>query len=256
MNDRDILQAFKETVCREIEIEKKGLNRYIVYTPFAFDDGDHYVVILEREDNHWLLTDEGHTFMHLSYGGVDVLAGQRGELVKNSLAAYGLENRSGELVLNVPEEQFGDALFSYLQAINRVQSTALWTRSRGSSTFRDDFKALLRESVPPEKLEFDYADRTDDPGSIYKVDSRVIGRGGDWFIFAVANNDQCRNATITCYHFEKRRRSFNGAVIYENQEELASRSLAQISDVVGKQFSSLGQRDRIKQFLKVDVLGG
>jgi hypothetical protein len=113
MDDRDILKAFKEKVCHEVEIEKQGLDRYVVYTPFAFDDGDHYVVLLKRERDRWLLTDEGHTFMHLSYGGVDVLSGQRGELVKESLVAAGLENRAGELVLDVPDEQFGAAVTNH-----------------------------------------------------------------------------------------------------------------------------------------------
>ncbi len=255
MNDQDILRVFKEKVCQEVEIAKQGLDRYIIYTPFAFDDGDHYVVLLKRENSSWLLTDEGHTFMHLSYGGVDVLSGQRGEMVKESLATAGMENRSGEIRLKIPGDQFGDALFSYLQVLNRVQSTALWTRDRVSSTFQEDFRALMRDSVPADKLQFDYADAAHDPGGTYRVDSRIVGARGDWFVFAVANNDQCRNATITCYHFEKLKRPFFGAVVYENQESLASRALAQISDVVGKQFSSLGQHDRIKQFIAADVLG-
>lgn len=256
MTEHDILRAFKEKVCREVEIEQKGLDRYIIYTPFAFDDGDHYVVLLKREKDQWLLTDEGHTFMHLSYGGVDVLKGQRGELVKESLVASGLENRSGELILKVPDEQFGDALFSYLQVLGRVQSTSLWTRERVRSTFRGDFQTLMRESVPTDRLEFDYVDTAHDPGGTYKVDSRIIGAKGDWFVFAVANENQCQNATITCYHFEKLKSAFSVMVVYENKEALASRALAQISDVVGKQFSSLGQSDRIKQFIKADVLGG
>ncbi|MDA8376674.1 MAG: hypothetical protein M0Z50_06405 [Planctomycetia bacterium] len=125
-----------------------------------------------------------------------------------------------------------------------------------SQPFREKFQALMRESVPADKLEFDYVDSDSDPGGTYKVDARAIAGKGDWFIFAVANDDQCRNATITCYHFEKFKRPFSGAIVYENQESLASRALAQISDVVGKQFSSLGQRDRIKQFISTDVLAG
>ena len=256
MTEHDFLRAFKEKVCREIEIEQKGLDRYIIHTPFAFDDGDHYVVLLKREANQWLFTDEGHTFMHLSYEGVDLLKGQRGELVKESLAASGLENRSGELVLKVPNEQFGDALFSYLQVLGHIQNTSLWTREQVRSTFRDDFQTLMRESVPAEKLEFDYVDTAHDPGGTYRVDSRINGAKGPWFAFAVANEDQCRNATITCYHFEKLRAAFSVMVVYENQEALASRALAQISDVAGKQFSSLGQRDRIKQFIKTEVFTG
>lgn len=98
MTEHDILQAFKEKVCREVEIEKQGLDRYIIYTPFAFDDGDHYVVLLKRENNKWVLTDEGHTLMHLSYGGIDLLTGQRGELVKDSLMASRLETRPDQAI--------------------------------------------------------------------------------------------------------------------------------------------------------------
>jgi hypothetical protein len=45
-------------------------------------------------------------------------------------------------------------------------------------------------------------------------------------------------------------------VIFRDQTEITRRALAQLSDVVGKQFASLGARDRIEAFLKKDVLRG
>ena len=43
------------------------MDRYQVFTPFLFDDGDHLVIVLKRNNSHWVLSDEGHTYMHLTY---------------------------------------------------------------------------------------------------------------------------------------------------------------------------------------------
>ncbi|MDZ7814842.1 MAG: DUF1828 domain-containing protein [Planctomycetota bacterium] len=56
---------FKQKVCDEISLHQEGVDRYRVLTPFCFDDGDHLCILLKRSESHWLLTDEGHTFMHL-----------------------------------------------------------------------------------------------------------------------------------------------------------------------------------------------
>ena len=36
-------------------------------TPFRFDDGDHIAIVLKKEQGRWLLSDGGHTYMHLTY---------------------------------------------------------------------------------------------------------------------------------------------------------------------------------------------
>ena len=62
-----IEKQFREKVCKEIIITKDGIDRYYISTPFTFEDGDELVIILKKEKDKWILTDEGHTFMHLSY---------------------------------------------------------------------------------------------------------------------------------------------------------------------------------------------
>ena len=69
------------------------------------------------------------------------------------------------------------------------------------------------------------------------------------FIFAISNNDRCRDATITIHQFEKWGRKFNSMAIFEDQTEVNQKVLARFSDVIGKQFSNLGVRDRIEQYL-------
>jgi len=75
MNTTNIEQDFQKKVCDEVRLLPEGLMRYIVEHPFAFDDGDHYIVILKNVAGEWELSDEGHTIMHLSYEGLDLNKG-------------------------------------------------------------------------------------------------------------------------------------------------------------------------------------
>src|SRR5690348_10055801 len=97
MKPEEIARAFKRKVSQEVQIEPEGIDRFIVYTPFQFEDGDHYVVVLKRINDEWILTDEGHTFMHLSYGEVDLTTTTRKKLIEDALTTFGVSNESGEL---------------------------------------------------------------------------------------------------------------------------------------------------------------
>ena len=103
MKEQDILIQFREKVSAEIRIENEGVQRYRVFTPFHFEDGDHLAIILKRNGTSWLLSDEGHTFMHLTYD-IDERVLERGtrqRIIGNALSSYGVEDQNGELVLRV-----------------------------------------------------------------------------------------------------------------------------------------------------------
>ena len=59
MNTAELEREFKRKVSDEIDIEREGIDRYVVYTPFMFDDGDHFVIVLKKHDDQWRFTDEG-----------------------------------------------------------------------------------------------------------------------------------------------------------------------------------------------------
>jgi len=128
-------------ICEGIEIEPQGVDRWVVYNPFTFDDGDHFVVILRREQDNWVLSDEGHTFMHLSYGGVDLSKGSRAKLVEQALDVHGLENANGELRMRLAEADPSDGFFSFIQGINRIVDLKAWIddRSHGLRTSQKEF---------------------------------------------------------------------------------------------------------------------
>ena len=60
--------------------------------------------------------------MHLTYGidERDILSGTRQKIITNALSTFGVEDRHGELTLGVPDERYGDALYSFVQALLKI----------------------------------------------------------------------------------------------------------------------------------------
>jgi len=63
----NIERDFHKKVCSKLGLISEGINRFRIFTPFQFDDGDHLAIVLKRENGNWILSDEGHTYMHLTY---------------------------------------------------------------------------------------------------------------------------------------------------------------------------------------------
>ena len=110
---------FREKVSNEVRLIAEGRGRYLVFTPFCFKDGDHLTILLKQNGTRWFLSDEAHTYMRLSFD-IDVqelLRGPRQKIIAKTLAEYGIEDRDGELLLEPSDEQYGDALNSFIQAL-------------------------------------------------------------------------------------------------------------------------------------------
>ncbi|MBE0481692.1 MAG: DUF1828 domain-containing protein, partial [Dehalococcoidia bacterium] len=116
----DIISEFKQKTCSEIGVMAQGLSRFLITHPFTFEDGDHFVVVLRKVGDAWEFTDQGHTLMHLSYEDLDLTLTGYSEIISNNVEAFGLQNKQGEFVLTVPGERFGDAFFSFIQALVKI----------------------------------------------------------------------------------------------------------------------------------------
>ena len=252
MISENIIQEFQKKVCEEIYLIPEGINRYIVLTPFMFDDGDHLCILLKKGiDGRWYLSDEGHTFMHLSYDEIDVEHGTRSEIIDSVLLSYGIQNENGELKSIIEKDTYGDTLYSFVQGLIKITDISYLTQERARSTFFGDCLAFLGEKIPGEQRIFNYSNHEHDPDKKYIVDCCVNGTQNPLFIFAILNDNKCRDATITCLRYETFKIPYVATAIFENQEKINRKALARFSDVCEKQFPSLqSARERFEPYLQ------
>lgn len=256
----DIATLQKEIRSRlggEITLREKGKNSFFILSPFEYDDGDTFRIILNRKNDVWELTDEGHTLMFLSYYDINMDAPTRQNILERALSYHGARLEEGRISIDAENERdLAGAFYDIVQTISKVSDISMWTRERAKSLFMEEFRQAIVEMTPSYEREFDYY-RTDvDPGRLYKIDCRIrVSDKKDVFVFAVNSENKGKETVITILSLEKNKIIMPTVVIYENQEEIGKKTISKISDAADKSFSSLGSaKERFSDYITEKVI--
>src|SRR5437667_8726606 len=143
--------------------------------------------------------------MHLTYSveEKDFQTATRQKIISNTLDNFGVNDREDELQIYIHEGEYGNALFNFFQALLKMTDITYLSRERVRSTFVEDFRTLVKETVPAERWEFDYFDPTNDRTKKYIVDCRINHARIPLIAFAINSDDKCRDTTITMLQLEK-----------------------------------------------------
>ena len=128
MNKDDMPEAIRRSLCTGAEIEERGIDRYVVHTDFTYPDGDELRIILKKNDGQWILTDEGHTMMWLSYEGIDLDPASKSDLMSRIMASNHAELINGRICVRFKQGDAGGALHSMIQAL--IQTADLICREQ------------------------------------------------------------------------------------------------------------------------------
>ena len=241
MTIRFIQEDFIEKVSEKIRIIPDGNDRFRVFTPFRFDDGDHITVVLKKERTGWVLSDEGYTYMHLTYDISEkkLFSGTRYQIISNALDTFNVEDRYGELVFKVKDARFGDALYSFAQALIRMGDVLCLSKGYVHTTFIDDFQSMLNEHVPDSRIDSNWHSKELDSQGKYTVDCRINGMSAPLFVYALSNDDRIRDATIALQKFLSWDLEFSPIGIFKDRDNTNSRVRARFDDVCEVQFPNM-----------------
>jgi hypothetical protein len=253
MSINTIEQGFIDKVSTQVSLSADGKDRFRVLTPFQFEDGDELVIVLKKEGERWLLSDEAHTYRHLTYDIDEKLlySGTRWKLISKALSMFEVEDRNGELVLDVSDESYGEALYDFVQALLKITDVSYLSREQVRSTFIEDFRALLYDKVSESRMTFDWWDQDHDPDKVYTVDCCINGMPKPLFVYALSSGSKALTAAWALHQFEEWGIPFRSLGILEDKSVMTRKEFAIFRNVWGTYFTGINEsREEIEHFLE------
>ncbi|QRF75325.1 hypothetical protein Thermo_00821 [Thermoplasmatales archaeon] len=263
-NIDQLYKQLKTLICDEIEFTPKGVETYLVTTPFCFDDGDGYVIYIKRGLDGLYLTDGGHTMMHLSYwmdtNQLIREEGERSDLFNGILRAYHVAYSDGRLIMQLPEntESFGNYFLTYIQAITKITDIDYLSKERVRKSFLNDLVIFLREKYG-ERAREKWSNPEYDKAGTYSVDIRLDLAKVPIYVYAAWSNERALSVVVSILTHRERRERFRSLVIHEYVEELSKPTLKKIMDASDKQISGFyGKQEEIAEYIKTEIeyIGG
>ncbi len=285
MSFQELERALQAQVSESVYIVTNGDGKHYITTPFFYGDGDGPTIALRRQGSGWALSDEGSALMRLSWRLSDdeLEEPERRRKIADALALSQARQRNGELFLPVNDSKYGEALFDFVHSLLLVDelgypesisissdpeaqfdasqevrsfeyataaARSLKRRLMPMQEFKRGFADLIKESLPRDRLTFDWHDASWDSAGNYVVDCMVNGMDFPLFLHAPGSNVQARDATITVYRFNDQEVNGRHAAIFRDASKLTRKVRSQLFAVCDVTFDNFErERESIRKFL-------
>ncbi len=230
-----------------VTIDRRGLDDYRVNVPLSFADGDDLKIILKRMPNSkWLLTDEAHTFMYLSYGNVEVdSSSSRQRILDRILTSHNMQEHDGRLVMeNIDSEDIGAAIFTFSQALLKVGDFSLWKQERAKNEFLSYFQQVLPKCVGSREYIFNYNYDDIDKERNYVIDCFIRGARNNVHVYAVNSDFKAKNTAISMFFYGDKVKVPSCAIL-DIDADISRRSRTQLADASEKVIDSLDKASKM-----------
>lgn len=246
-----------DAFCTDIQVvERRGM--ILISMPLAGRDGDRFTVYVERTAGGWRLSDNANTLMRLSYEN-DVsrlLDGARGKLFETILAESLIKQDDGELYLEVPADGLIHGLFTLTQGMTRIEDLALWTRSRAESTFYDDLRRELFESLGTEAVHENYTVTHLPNGQNYPIDYFVESKSRPIYVFGVGNKEKAQLATIVLQYLAAQNHRHHSVIVCSDMDALPKQVRFRLMDAANDMIPALeGHADVLRRKIEDRMTG-
>jgi hypothetical protein len=252
-------KAICEALCAEVQIVPRPNGVFAVSTPLAFPDGDGLPIFIRSLPTGGLeFTDMGNSLMRLSYemSPTAIREGTRGRVLGHVLAEFGLEDRSGELVMKVAGTEIGATVFRFSQALTRVHDLSFLKRVNVETTFYEDLEETLASITGRDHVHRDYAVPGLDKAADYPVDYYIDGGTSPLYVFGVPGRDKARLATIVLQHFLSNDLTFDSAVVFKDADEIPRPDFKRLANVANDLVMSADAVEDIARKVKHRVAAG
>lgn len=245
-----------QQLCANVKLHKRKNGMVMLETPFTFPDGDQYALYLDEMATGGIrLSDGGTTLIQLSYETEPnkFFEGTRNVLFEQVVSEQGVnfDDQSGQFYVETTAQNLPQAVFQLGQTMTRIYDLTFLNRSRVVSTFYDDLKNQLTSILPESQIQQSYEIPNLPNAANYPVDFCFEGKSGNpVFLFGVPNKDKARLTTIFLQHYLQHGIEFDSLLVFEDQEVIARRDLARLSNVGGEQISSLSAFDDFQRKVK------
>lgn len=236
---------------KSIFLKERRPGLYQVFVPFFHPDGDMVDIFVRIKDNNTVVIEDlGMTTMRLSY--IFSLESKNKRKVFNEiLGNYQISEKEGNLYLQAPIIDIFSYLMQFLQVIVKISDMEFLKREVVKSLFYEYFEKFIivdLEQFNPIKNfypEFDKEKQYPTSFAIPRPNTTPL------CVYPIATDDKCNEVTITVQHYELNNFRPETVAVFENQESIARKPLARLSNVIGKQFASLASNEeRITEFVR------